>query len=424
MMGILNLGTASGRPEKNRQTTEGIQKETRKESERMVFSQGGLFGGMEPKPEPEVKEKKTGEWDVKSWTSDLIYKVRRDGSRWSCECYFFRERILKSDKPKRDCKHIRQKKEELGLVKPDSSGYKSGIQKALRRGDLPLLKLCFTKLWETEPKWISWRLVILCAEESWKYMGIAGQLSWPEPQREDIWCLLVNVATHPKNKEAEGLNIFADKCEKLKENPKRLIKDPVRMEIFNGWIGIKEKIEMMESDPEAFWGLFIMPESEFAKEIVWTAKRRSKFGGMSGDKMLLFVAAYLACVTKVDPIELDEVLTEEEVEALQEIPWYCYDMHTGIGKIAHYQIKKLFRDESMGEYVAMELWFNLGSAWCDKMVEDSYFWDLCLEAWAKRRKKTLNECREDYRKWIPKIKEKVEKILVARRRNCQPPTKQ
>jgi hypothetical protein len=227
------------------------------------------------------------------------------------------------------------------------------------------------------------------------------------------------VATHPKNKEAEGLNILADKCEKLKENPKKLIKDPERMAIFNGWMEIRKKVGLLETDPEAFWGLFSYGDNEFAGEIVRTARRRSKFGGMSGDKMLLFVAAYLACSTKVEPIELEEVPKEEEVEAAEEIPSYCWDMHTSIGKIAHYQIRKMFQDESMGEYVSMELWFNLGSAWCDSMVEDSFWWNLCLEAWAKRRGKTLNECREDFKRWWPKIRERVEKMLVARRRNCQ-----
>lgn len=386
------------------------------------------FKGLEPEPKPErngKKERIVQEWEVASWTNPTTrYKVRRDGSKWSCTCYFFTEKIQKSEKPNRPCKHISWKKEELGLLKEDLSGHKSAIQKALRRGSLPLLKLSFLKLWESEPKWLTWRLPILAAEETWQYMGLAGRYAFgAESTRENIWKLLVNIAMHPKCKEAEGLNIFTDKCQKLKENPKRLIKDPVRMEIFNGWIGIKEKIEMMESDPEAFWGLFIMPESEFAKEIVWTAKRRSKFGGMSGDKTLLLVAAYLACVTRVSPIELEEVSKEEEVEAEEDIPSYCWDMHTGIGKIAHYQIRKMFQDEEMGEYVGMELWFNLGSAWCDSMVEDSYWWDLCLEAWAKRRGKTLDECREDFKHWWPKIREKVEKILVARRRNGQQPPK-
>jgi hypothetical protein len=424
-MGIMNPEIANGRARKSKGTTEGTQKETRKENERMVLNQSKLFDGMEPEPIPEKKEKGVGEWDATSWTNPNVkYKVRRDGSKWTCECYYFTEKIMKSDKPSRACKHIQHVKESLGLVKvrEDLTGYKSAIQKALRRGSLPLLKLSFQKLWEAEPKWISWRLPILAAEESWKYMGMAGTLSWPDPKREGVWGLLANIALQPKNKEAEGLNILADRVEKLKENPKKLIKDPGRMAIFNGWMLIRKSIDVLETDPEKFLGWFSVGENEFAREIVATARRRSKFGDMSGDKMLLFVAAYLACVTKVDPIELEEVPTEGEVEALTEIPWYCWDMHTSIGKIAHYQIRKMFRDESMGEYISMELWFNLGSAWCDRMAEDSYWWNLCLEAWARRRKKTLDECKEDFRKWIPKIKEKVEKILLGRRRSNQQST--
>jgi hypothetical protein len=381
-----------------------------------------IFKGFEPEPKPEKKEKAVGEWEVRSWTNpNLMYKVRRDGSKWTCNCYYFTEKIMKSEKPSRPCKHIQQVKEDLGLVKykEDLTGYKSAIQKALRRGSLPLLKLSFSKLYESEPKWISWRLPILAAEETWPYMGLAGTLSWPDPKREDVWKLLANIALHPKNKEAEGLNILADKAEKLKEDPKKLIKDPGRMTVFDGWVAIRQSMGLLETDPETFWGWF-STENEFAREIVATAKRRSKFGGMSGDKTLLFVAAYLACVTKVEPIELEDVPTEEEVEALPEIPWYCWDMHTSIGKMVYYQFKRMLGDD-MGEYVAMECWFNLGSAWVNEMIEDSFWWNLCLEAWAKRRKKTLKECREDYRSWIPKVKERVEKVMAAKRRNGQRP---
>lgn len=299
---------------------------------------------LEPKPELNgKKERIVGEWDVPSWTNQRdVYKVRRDGSKWTCTCYFFTERIQKSEKPNRPCKHISSKKEELGLVKEDLSGYKSAIQKALRRGSLPLLKLSFSKLMEVEPKWITWRLPILAAEESWKYMGIAGKYAFgAESTRENIWKLLANIALHPKNKEAEGLNIFGDKITKHNEDPNVLIKDPKRMAIFNGWMEIRKKLDLIETDPETFWNWFQYGDNEFAGEIVRTARRRSKFGGMSGDKMLLFVAAYLACVTKVEPIVLDEVPAEEEIEPAKEIPTYCYDMHSGPGKIVYYQMKKI-----------------------------------------------------------------------------------
>jgi len=381
-----------------------------------MAEQKGLFINMEEKAVPEVKEKKTGEWKVKSWSNENYYDVKRDGSKWSCSCYFFTERIAKSEGKKRDCKHISQVKESLGLIKEDLSGFKSAIQKSLRRGDLPLLRLCFTKLWETEPKWISWRLVILCAEESWKYTGIAGQLSWPEPQRDEIWKLLCNVATHPKNKEAEGLNIFADKIVKHNEDPTEMIKDPARMAIFNGWMTIRSKLDLIETDPETFWSWFQYGDNEFAGEIVRTARRRSKFGGMSGDKTLLFVAAYLACVTKVEPIVLDEVPAEEEIEPAKEIPTYCWDVHTGVGKIAYYQTRKAIGDESMGEYIAMECSFNIESARTDSLEEDSFWWNLCLAAWAKRRGKTRAQTEKDWAEWGPRIRERVEKMMKAKMR--------
>jgi hypothetical protein len=373
---------------------------------------------LEPKPELNgKKERIVGEWDVQSWTNPRIrYKVRRDGSKWSCECYFFTERIAKSDKPSRACKHISEVKENLGLIKEDVTGYKSAIQKALRRGDLPLLKLSFSKLQEVEPKWIGWRLPILAAEESWKYMGIAGRYAFGEEStRENIFKLLANIALHPKNKEAEGLNIHADKIIKHSEDPNVLIKDPERMIIFNGWMGVKQRLDLIETDPDTFWGWFQYGDNEFAGEIVRTARRRSKFGGMSGDKTLLFVAAYLACVTKVDPIELEEVPKEEEVVAATEIPSYCWDMHTSVGKIAYYQTKKAIGDEDMGEYIAMECWFNISSAMTDFLIEDSYWWNLCLDAWAKRRGKTRAQTEADWERWMPRIMERVEKMLKGKR---------
>jgi hypothetical protein len=390
------------------------------------------FKGFEPEPKPEKngkKEKVVQEWDVPSWTdSTMRYKVRREGSKWTCTCYFFTERIQKSEKPNRDCKHIQFKKEELGIIKEDLSGYKSAIQKALRRGSLPLLKISFSKLWEMEPKWLLWRLPILAAEETWAYTGYAGPIAFDQnPQREDVWKLLANIALHPKNKEAEGIRILADKCILHKEDPKKLIRNVERLNVFYGWMEVKKRIETIETDKEGFWTWWngwLRPENDFAAEILRTCKRRVYFGGMSGDKELLLTVAYFACVMKVDPFELEEVPAEEEVEALPDIPWYCWDMHTSIGKIAYYQIKKMFQDESMGEYVGMELWFNLGSAWCDSLVEDSYWWELCLKAWAKRRKKTLDQCRVDYERWIPKIRERVERILAARRRNGQKLPKQ
>jgi hypothetical protein len=46
------------------------------------------------------------------------------------------------------------------------SGCRSGIQKAVRRGDLDLAKTCFDVLWNSreERSWFKWRLPVIVAE--------------------------------------------------------------------------------------------------------------------------------------------------------------------------------------------------------------------------------------------------------------------
>jgi hypothetical protein len=78
-------------------------------------------------------------------------------------------------------------------------------------------------------------------------------------------------------------------------------------------------------------------------------------------------------------------------------------------------MKKILGEE-MGEYIAMECWFNLQSALCNEMIGDSFWWNLCLEGWAKRRGKTLDECRMDFKQWWPKIRQKVEGMMAAKPR--------
>lgn len=45
------------------------------------------------------------QWEVKSNTADLSYKILTDGQNWSCTClgYFYRG----------ECRHIRQIKEQV-----------------------------------------------------------------------------------------------------------------------------------------------------------------------------------------------------------------------------------------------------------------------------------------------------------------------
>ena len=107
------------------------------------MTQQDLFPKIPNKPKKTKKDAITREWKVPSFTSEKEYLVTQTGTKWSCDCPYFKEK-------KRQCKHITFKKQELGLVKPDMSGLKSAIQKAIRRGDLSLLRLSFQRLWEMQ----------------------------------------------------------------------------------------------------------------------------------------------------------------------------------------------------------------------------------------------------------------------------------
>jgi hypothetical protein len=362
------------------------------------MTQKEFFPGIESKTKKAKQDLTIQEWTVPSFTSDQVYIVRSEGSKWSCNCPYFTAR-------KRQCKHITFKKQELGLIKPDMTSAKSAIQKALRRGDLPLLKLAFSNLWEKERKWLCWRLPILTSEENWKYTGWAGRIGFVEnPQRDRVWSLLASIALNPKDKDAEGMRLAVNDL--LKNGwPIEDWIEPERVRLVQGWIDIKKKFF---KDRDKFWES-ITPQTDYADEIVRTCKRRR--GGMIDDQELLGVTAYLACATAVEQPVLDQVIKEEDVEVPLEIPWWSCDFHTSIGKIAQAAVKKMFADKDMAHYVASDLWFNCESSKCDRLVEHSYFWPLCLKLWRHARGKTEAQVEADWGYWGPKIKALVEKSM-------------
>lgn len=322
------------------------------------MKQSNLFPGIEKKPKKIQKEAVAQEWKVPSFTSEKEYMVRQEGKRWICSC-------LSKRKP---CKHVVLIKERLGLAKPDLSGLKSAIQKSVRRGDLSLLKLSFGKLWELDRRWVLLRLPILAGEESDPYTGLAGRVSFKEnPSRGEVWSVLANITLRPKCKEAEGLRIaWKYNLQEMGDwKPEDWVQGE-KLEILKGWIEISDDLERAETDKE--WWKRFEPKTEYAKETVRTCKRRFYYGGMRDDRELMVTVAYLACVENLEESELIDVPREEDVEPAKELPWYVWDMHTSIGKIALYSMKKKFSDKSQGDYVASELWFNCESAKCDRLV--------------------------------------------------------
>ena len=342
-------------------------------------------------------EKIIQEWKVQSWTSDALYTVRRDGSKWSCTCYYWQNK-------KKQCKHITQKKQELGLIKPDLSHYRSAIQKAIRRGDLSLLKKCFSKLWEEDSSWLKWRLPVLACEEIWPFTGIAVEMAMDkEIGREQIWKLLANLTLKPKNKEAEGIAELLFLYKTRGFDAEKFIEDEAKLRMFKEILKLKENEKLWKENKEEYWKLYSEPLNEASKNFFNQIKRRINYAGPSD---MFVVAAYFSTIYELEEVVLDEVTGEEEVEPAVQIPWYCYDMHTSVGKQVYYQLKKAYGEE-MGEYLGNELWWFEESAVCDRLVEDSYWWWKNREIWYRKRGKTVEQAEKDWEIWGPEIKDRV-----------------
>lgn len=370
------------------------------------MTQQDLFEGVKNNTSKKGKKEVIIEkWKVKSLSSDKEYDVTRAGSRWSCTCFRFVEM-------KKQCSHISWKKEELGLVKPDSSGWKSGVQKAIRRGNLSLLKLSFGKIWEIDPKWLLWRFPILAGEETDRFTGIAGRVSFTDtPTREKIWGCLANMTLQPKCKEAEGLRVFSRQIIEQKWNPEDFVEGERLRELL-AWMDVQKKIDWDGQNKQEFWSWFNVSMNEYAKETLTTCKRRFYTGGMGGDRELMITIAWMSVTRPWPEPEIMDVPKEEDVEAAKELPWYVWDMHTSIGKIVRSELRKLIEDRMEWRYVSDDLWFNSESAKCGKLVQGSFWWETMVRSLWKRYGRTPEEAANDWERWMPKIRSMVEKEMA------------
>jgi hypothetical protein len=68
-------------------------------------------------------------------------------------------------------------------------GARSGIQKAIRRGDIDLAKTCFDLLWseKSHQTWLKWRITVLVNEESWWLIGELSDFLSLKTAEEKDW---------------------------------------------------------------------------------------------------------------------------------------------------------------------------------------------------------------------------------------------
>lgn len=220
-------------------------------------------------------------------------------------------------------------------------GAKSGIQKAIRRGNLDLAKTCFDVLWaeKAERNWLKWRLPILVQEEAWYMAGELTEFLETQKGSAEEWKKFIfRLAIAPKNKDAGGL------AEIGRLRPSFIIDEQnEEVEAIIHWAD--KAGDSPETVASELAEACIADSSLTDYEIkgIQTFEKRCMQGGMVADKWGLLAGMILiACrrMLKKDVKTLEEKglpLWKEHFGRKPKtinLPWYVFDMHTGIGKWA------------------------------------------------------------------------------------------
>ncbi len=243
--------------------------------------------------------------------------------------------------------------EYVGVMRQSDiiGGAKSGIQKAIRRGDLHLAKTCFDILWEDigTQRWLLWRIPVLAAEECPNCAGEAAKFLMNDEIREDgrqALRLLYRMCLAIKNKDVSGILGFA------RSRNEQWASD---LEVMD----MRAILDIEETDPsfvaaDTYQQYAQTITDEYTLQALAMMRKRAHQGGLLGDKWLC-IAAMVILGNR--PLSRDTLLSVEKarIKALNRhhttffpvktinLPWYVFDIHTGAGKRA----KQLFFERAL-----------------------------------------------------------------------------
>jgi hypothetical protein len=254
-------------------------------------------------------------------------------------------------------------------------GCRSGIQKGIRRGDLDLVHTCFEELWRTKDQrnWLMWRATTLVMEEAWQMIGEYGELLTSGSKDKEDWRrFLYRVCLATKSKDAVGL-VFS--VMKGYESMVNLAHSEMEEMVLWYHMALESGDEEMLSVSEDLYSTcYQMREfSEYEKKGLDALLRRTKMGGMLGDRQICLSGIILLTFRGINK---DEVLDDIKVNAekwkkevggskpqMVELPWYVFDMHTQAGKIATSIFMKHSSERYHIQYEEfLRVWFFLESA--------------------------------------------------------------
>lgn len=319
-------------------------------------------------------------------------------------------------------------------------GCRSGIQKAVRRGDLGIAKTCFDALWSEKEhrNWLKWRTPVLVVEEgvhlageySKMYSGLKSIAKDSRQERDEWRKFIYRLTVSRKGKDAGGLSLLA-------ETLMGMGKSSHENKEINIAMVVRRKMATQKHNDVADDIYNRVLEGEFGslddyeKSGVRVYLARAKSGGMTCDKIQCVIAMTMIAMRGMKENEIHSNL-RVDIEAAKskngsnilsvvDLPWYCYDMHTRPGKMAMgIFTKKYGAKYGLQENTFDEVWFFMESGWSPRSVVlfpkdrdkpklwESRWWDIIAQRRGSFGGKGFKETRE---LWVKEIRKEIKGLV-------------
>ena len=248
---------------------------------------------------------------------------------------------------------------------------RSGIQKAIRRGDLDLGRTClaisFNEL--KDYNWLQWRLPAIVQEEAVHMLGETAEFLAGQPEDEKEWRkFLYTLILTPKNPDASALLRFY-MAEATSDHPEfqaaqEYLSRAADPEADLRTIALDIGTDYLAARPDGDFSLY---EARAIDLLV----ARTVAGGKEFDRRNILTSLILIAargmpkdkVRKLQKQALDPYLASGKKPQMIELPWYVFDMHTSIGLEALGMVgRKWAQKVPFADYDFIKmLWFTMES---------------------------------------------------------------
>lgn len=264
---------------------------------------------------------------------------------------------------------------------------KSAVQKAIRRGDLGLLRWALDRVWR-QPEgraWLCRRLPILAAEEVWTHLGWAGYtarlaqglLKRPEGEETALTLLegaLGTLADACKNKDGSALQALVP----LGNGGTASVSDLAGVLETRQPVQVTEMIlELLARRADPWLTLLAWASQHGTLEsvlVVQEAKAGYAGGALENDRRFFVGGAVLAALYPeqvATQIRLQPFVAQPTLP-----PWGVADMHTEPGRRV---LSLVAKTAGIPREALRALWFNFESAFLDRECTEGW-WPRAVEA--------------------------------------------